>query len=141
MKGRPALRICSCNSLRAQVFENYGTTRFDSFHQLTYPNTYFGWLSIVPRVGYRGTYYGKTWDLGSTTFVPPSNPLEPDFILPRLRRSLTQLSSTETHSALFSTQVQKPRSRSRAHGKTCKAGRSVWMGLCTSFNRSRTFLM
>jgi hypothetical protein len=63
-------------------FENYGTYRFDTFHQLTYPNTYFGWLSIVPRVGYRGTYYGKTWDLGSTTFVPPSNPLEPNFILP-----------------------------------------------------------
>ncbi|MGC2353278.1 MAG: hypothetical protein WA496_07775, partial [Candidatus Udaeobacter sp.] len=63
-------------------FENYGTTRLDTFHQLTYPNTYFGWLSIVPRVGYRGTYYGKTWDLGSTTFVPPSNPLVPDFILP-----------------------------------------------------------
>ena len=63
-------------------FENYGTTRFDTFHQITYPNTYFGWLSIVPRVGFRGTYYGKTWDLGSTTFMPPSNPLVPDFILP-----------------------------------------------------------
>jgi LPS-assembly protein len=63
-------------------FENYGTQRFDTFHQLTYPNTYFGWLSIVPRVGYRGTYYGKTWDLGSTIFIPPSNPLEPNFILP-----------------------------------------------------------
>jgi len=63
-------------------FENYGTDRLDTFHQLTFPNTYFGWLSIVPRVGYRGTYYGKTWDLGSTTFVPPSNPLEPNFILP-----------------------------------------------------------
>ena len=63
-------------------FENYGTDRFDTFHQLTYPNTYFGWLSVVPRVGFRGTYYGKTWDLGSTTFVLPSNPLVPDFILP-----------------------------------------------------------
>jgi LPS-assembly protein len=63
-------------------FENYGSTRFDTFHQLTYPNTYFGWLSIVPRVGFRGTYYGRTWDLGSTIFVPPSNPLVPDFILP-----------------------------------------------------------
>src|SRR5213083_3816867 len=63
-------------------FENYGTDRLDTFHQLTFPNTYFGWLSIVPRVGYRGTYYGKTWDLGSTTFIPPSNPLIPDFILP-----------------------------------------------------------
>jgi lipopolysaccharide export system protein LptA len=62
--------------------KNYGTDRWDTFHQLTYPNTYFGWLSIVPRVGYRGTYYGKTWDLGSTVFVPSSNPLIPDFILP-----------------------------------------------------------
>jgi lipopolysaccharide export system protein LptA len=62
--------------------KNYGTYRFDTFHQLTFPNTYFGWLSIVPRVGYRGTYYGKTWDLGSTVFVPPSDPLEPNFILP-----------------------------------------------------------
>jgi lipopolysaccharide export system protein LptA len=63
-------------------FENYGTYRFDTFHQLLYPNTYFGWLSIVPRAGYRGTYYGKTWDLGSTVFVPPLNPLVPNFILP-----------------------------------------------------------
>jgi LPS-assembly protein len=62
--------------------KNYGTERFDTFHQLVYPNTLFGWLSIVPRVGYRGTYYGKTWDLGSTIFVPPSNPLVPDTILP-----------------------------------------------------------
>ena len=64
-------------------FKNYGTDRFDTFHQLTFPNTYFGWLSIVPRVGYRGTYYGKTWDLGSTLFVPPTDPLVPDFILPQ----------------------------------------------------------
>jgi lipopolysaccharide export system protein LptA len=63
-------------------FQNYNTDRFDTFHQLTFPHTYFGWLSIVPRVGFRGTYYGKTWDLGSTTFLPPSNPLVPDFILP-----------------------------------------------------------
>ena len=62
--------------------KNYGTDRFDTFHQLTFPNTYFGWLSFVPRVGYRGTYYGKTWDLGSTVFVPPTNLLVPDFILP-----------------------------------------------------------
>jgi LPS-assembly protein len=62
--------------------KNYGTERFDTFHQLTFPNTYFGWLSIVPRVGYRGTYYGKTWDLGSTIFVPNPNPLVPNTFLP-----------------------------------------------------------
>jgi len=62
--------------------KNYGTDRFDTFHPLTFPTTYFGWLSFVPRVGYRGTYYGKTRYLGSTVFVPPTNPLVPDFILP-----------------------------------------------------------
>jgi lipopolysaccharide export system protein LptA len=63
-------------------FESYGTTRFDTFHQLLYPNTYFGWLSIVPRVGFRGTYYSETRDLGKTVFGPNSNPLVPDFLLP-----------------------------------------------------------
>ena len=29
------------------------------------PNTYFGWLSVVPRVGFRGTYYDETRDLGN----------------------------------------------------------------------------
>ena len=63
-------------------FENYGSTRLDTFHQLVYPNTYFGWLSIVPRVGFRGTYYGNTRDLGNTIFTPDPNPLVPDFLLP-----------------------------------------------------------
>src|SRR6266568_4037396 len=64
------------------AFESYGATRLDSFHQLLYPNTYFGWLSIVPRVGFRGTYYSETRDLGKTVFGPSSNPLVPDFLLP-----------------------------------------------------------
>lgn len=62
-------------------FESYGTTRLDTFHQLLYPNTYFGWLSVVPRAGFRATYYDKTRDLGNTLF--PSNvndPLIPNFI-------------------------------------------------------------
>ena len=63
-------------------FENYGTERFDTFHQLIYPNTYFGWLSVVPRVGFRGTYYGETRDLGNTIFPADTNPFLPDFILP-----------------------------------------------------------
>jgi LPS-assembly protein len=63
-------------------FQNYGSTRLDTFHQLLYPNTYFGWLSVVPRVGFRGTYYGETRDLGTTIFTPNPNPLVPDFLLP-----------------------------------------------------------
>jgi hypothetical protein len=64
------------------TFQNYGTFRFDSFHQFLYPNTYFGWLSVVPRVGFRGTYYDETRDLGKTIFTPNPNPFIPDFLLP-----------------------------------------------------------
>ncbi|HET6886794.1 MAG TPA: hypothetical protein VFH87_02615, partial [Candidatus Udaeobacter sp.] len=87
-------------------FENYGTYRFDTFHQLTYPNTYFGWLSIVPRVGYRGTYYGKTFDLGSTTFIPPSNPLVPDFILPPPTMANPVKFDGDTFRSVFDTGVE-----------------------------------
>lgn len=31
--------------------------RADTFHQLVLPQQYFGWLSIIPRVGVRATYY------------------------------------------------------------------------------------
>jgi LPS-assembly protein len=51
---------------------DYNTFRFDSFHQFLYPKTYFGWLSVVPSVGFRGTYYSTT---GSFTESDPSNPL------------------------------------------------------------------
>ncbi len=42
----------------------------------------FGWLSIVPRVGFRATYYDETRDLGKTLFANSDNPLVPGFILP-----------------------------------------------------------
>ena len=61
-------------------FESYGTTRLDTFHQLLYPNTYFGWLSVVPRAGFRATYYDKTRDLGNTVFANLDDPLIPNFI-------------------------------------------------------------
>ncbi len=64
------------------TFDDYSSLRFDSFHQFSFPNTYFGWLSIVPRVGFRATYYSETRDLGKTIFTPSTNPLIPDFIIP-----------------------------------------------------------
>jgi hypothetical protein len=61
--------------------QDYATLRFDSFHQFLYPNTYFGWLSVVPRVGFRLTYYDETRDLGKTPLIPSdNNPLIPDFL-------------------------------------------------------------
>jgi lipopolysaccharide export system protein LptA len=67
--------------------QNYGTQRFDSVHQFLYPNTYFGWLSVVPRVGFRGTYYGETRDLGTTLLDPSDgNPFIPDFLRVNLKQ-------------------------------------------------------
>ncbi len=42
------------------IFPDYDAVRFDTFHQLSYPKTYFGWLSLIPKAGIRGTYYDKT---------------------------------------------------------------------------------
>ncbi|MCX8493239.1 MAG: hypothetical protein ORN23_03295 [Chthoniobacterales bacterium] len=38
---------------------NYGSARFDTFHQLSAAQTLFGWLSTIPTVGIRGTYYSQ----------------------------------------------------------------------------------
>jgi LPS-assembly protein len=45
---------------------NYAAIRGDSFHQILWPQTYFGWLNVAPRVGGRVTHYGETEGHGST---------------------------------------------------------------------------
>jgi hypothetical protein len=51
---------------------DYQTFRFDTFHQFLLPHTYFGFLSLVPAVGIRGTYYNRT---GTFVESDVSNPL------------------------------------------------------------------
>jgi LPS-assembly protein len=62
--------------------EDYESWRLDTFHQLLFPNTYFGWLSIVPRAGFRATYYTETRDLGKTVIPEGSDPFTPSFLVP-----------------------------------------------------------
>ncbi len=38
----------------------YSAVRLDTFHQFTFPKTYFDWLSVVPRFGVRATYYSHS---------------------------------------------------------------------------------
>lgn len=40
--------------------EDYGSTRLDSFHQWSLPLNVGGWLSIVPKLGVRGTWYSQS---------------------------------------------------------------------------------
>ncbi|MEI8233531.1 MAG: hypothetical protein WCH57_02465 [Verrucomicrobiota bacterium] len=53
------------------LLKNYNAARFDTFHQFTLPQTYDGWLSIIPRIGLRGTAYssGATGELISAQQV------------------------------------------------------------------------
>jgi len=46
---------------------NYEAGRADTFHQITLPQTFFGWLNVTPRVGGRATYYSEASGPGATT--------------------------------------------------------------------------
>ncbi len=42
------------------VPNDYNVTRFDWLHQISYPQMYFGWLSVIPRAGVRETWYSSS---------------------------------------------------------------------------------
>lgn len=67
---------------RIELLQDYQALRLDTFHQFTYPNTYFGWLSIIPRVGFRATYYSESRDTSNDNFLPDDNYLIPTFTRP-----------------------------------------------------------
>ncbi len=55
-------------------YPDYSATRFDTFHQLSFPNQFFGWLNVIPRMGFRATYYsdsGTFQDFGGVTEYDP----------------------------------------------------------------------
>lgn len=45
---------------------DYAAPRADTFHQLTLPHTFFGWLNVAPRAGGRLSYYGEATGSGGT---------------------------------------------------------------------------
>jgi LPS-assembly protein len=46
---------------------DYEAARADTYHQLTVPQTFFGWLNFSPRVGGRFTYYSQASGPGGVT--------------------------------------------------------------------------
>lgn len=49
--------------------DDYDAFRIDTKHMVYWPMRHFGFLSIVPRGGYRGTYYSKTIESTTVTNV------------------------------------------------------------------------
>ncbi len=55
-------------------FENYGSFRFDTFHQLSYPMQWFDWLNVIPRAGIRATAYSQSGSFINQTGVQEVDP-------------------------------------------------------------------
>src|SRR5256714_5244969 len=79
-EGETSLANLRRNFADGSLSHDYSTLRLDSFHQFTYPTTFFGWLAIVPRIGFRATYYDQTRDVTKTDIMPSTNPFSPDFL-------------------------------------------------------------
>jgi hypothetical protein len=60
-EGQTAASFLQKTYAKANTNDNeYSALRIDSSHMIYYPNKYFGFLNIIPRAGYRGTYYSET---------------------------------------------------------------------------------
>ena len=57
--GTTALGQLKRNFAQDSFGTDYSAARFDTFHQLSAPQTLFGWLSVVPKIGIRGTFYSQ----------------------------------------------------------------------------------
>jgi lipopolysaccharide assembly outer membrane protein LptD (OstA) len=58
--GRTAAAMLEQTAISQLPGEPYSAFRLDSDHVLYYPKTYAGFLNVVPRFGYRATYYSVT---------------------------------------------------------------------------------
>ena len=93
---------------------DYDSSRADTFHQFTYPGTYFGWLSIVPRIGVRGTWYS---DSGAFADIEEISTIElADGTTTEVRNLVTRLENEgEIFRGVFNTGVEASFKLSRAY--------------------------
>lgn len=78
------------SSMRSNVTD-YSAFRFDTHHMLYYPDKYFGFLVVVPRAGYRGTYYDQTKMTVTNTVAGTTNSVVTDETGPATFRSMMEL--------------------------------------------------
>lgn len=51
----------------ASEADDYSAGRLDTSHKLYYPTRHFGFLNVIPRAGYRATYYSDTVEWNTIT--------------------------------------------------------------------------
>ncbi len=56
-------------------YPDYQATRFDTYHQVSFPNQFFGWLNVNPRMGVRATYYSQTGSFIDTAGITELDPV------------------------------------------------------------------
>jgi LPS-assembly protein len=115
------------------IFPNYDATRFDTFHQFSFPKTYFGWLSIIPKAGIRGTYYSKT----GTTVASLSDQQQNQIGNLRQRAENNRLSASQAGSMISGLQNQlngttDPVTRAKLQSRIESLGNSQEMQLASA---------
>ena len=120
------------NFATGSALPDFGYSRVDSFHQFMLPHTFGGWLNVVPRLGFRGTWYSQT---GSTVRTAPITPYELRGPHGKMRTERSIASWKQGRSSVpFSTLEWKARSRHLALSSRCKAGRGDSTGCAISFS-------
>jgi len=66
-EGQTAAAFLDMVHEKASTSSDYSTFRLDTEHMFYQPRRYVGWLNVIPRAGYRGTYYSRTRDTVTTT--------------------------------------------------------------------------
>ncbi len=105
-EGESSIAALRRNFPHQSIFEDYNSLRLDSFHQFLYPKTYFGWLSVIPRAGFRATYYSKTRDISGLVIPTNENALIPDFLLPDPTKTDPIKPGGDRYRVLFNTGVE-----------------------------------
>ena len=87
-EGETSAGFLRTNYARGSFLPDYSSFRADTFHQLTYPQNFGGWLSFIPRVGVRGTYYTDSGAVvDPLTGVPTAQVPNEPFVAQRLLKS------------------------------------------------------
>ena len=99
-EGETGAAILRRNLAKGAAFQDYGVSRVDSYHQFLYPQVYGGWLSVIPRIGVRGTYYSETGHFETDVQDRTVEDILPDNTL-TIRHTTTTTNRLNTGSAAF----------------------------------------